>query len=463
MFLEQTAETRDLKLREEYIDFGFTEFGRVSENKTLTLENKFPFDISVSWVLLKIVNPVSGLPIENPFKVLPAQATVPANTNFQFNVRFAPHVPDSYFFQIAQCFVQMLNGSGSKNKRVSQFGSTSAMQSQSSKTAGKTLLGSIKKTKFEEALNEELDPPTCINLRLVAHSFPPGSQPFIPMVKITPSNRIVFPPASPCESVYQTVQIVNTSDTPVYYKILGDTTRTFRAYPPLGMINGKSFVLVAFEFQPKQARFYNFTAQCIFNHSASNIQSLHLVGHCYQPQLTIGNDLKLFYPPTYTGVSSKQKLSIKNEARIPLQFEWKVPDKYKTEIFFEPQKSLLMPNEETRVSCTFTPMKKKEYLLSVPIYAAHLYDHLKEIVGFYNPGSGLLRASGKSTKNLTEKGNNSTIRYDIEIVGAGSDGVLSLSPKDIDFGTITVGFSKTMSVTVVNKSNCNLYIELKMA
>jgi MSP (Major sperm protein) domain len=71
------------------------------------------------------------------------------------------------------------------------------------------------------------------------------------MVKITPSNKIVFPPASVNESVYQTVQIVNTSDTPVYYKILGDSTKTFRAFPPLGMINGKSFALVAFEFQPK--------------------------------------------------------------------------------------------------------------------------------------------------------------------------------------------------------------------
>jgi hypothetical protein len=49
------------------------------------------------------------------------------------------------------------------------------MQSLSSKTGGKTLLSSLKKTKFEEALNEELDPPSCINLRLVAHSFPPGS------------------------------------------------------------------------------------------------------------------------------------------------------------------------------------------------------------------------------------------------------------------------------------------------
>lgn len=58
---------------------------------------------------------------------------------------------------------------------------------------------------------------------------------------------------------------------------------------------------------------------------------------------------------------------------------------------------------------------------------------------------------------------NQTVRYEVEIIGAGSDGILSLNPKDIDFGTITVGFAKTMSVTVINKSNCNLYIEMQMA
>jgi hypothetical protein len=123
-----------------------------------------------------------------------------------------------------------------------------------------------------------------------------------------------------------------------------------------------------------------------------------------------------------------------------------------------------MPNEETKIVCTFTPLKKKEYILSVPIYATNFYDHLKEVIGFYKPGSGLVKtgaATLKSTKALPSIPQ--TVRYDIEVIGAGSDGVLTLSPKDIDFGTITVGFAKTMSVTVINKSNCNLYIELKMA
>jgi hypothetical protein len=56
-----------------------------------------------------------------------------------------------------------------------------------------------------------------------------------------------------------------------------------------------------------------------------------------------------------------------------------------------------------------------------------------------------------------------TVRYDLEIIGAGSDGVITISPSSLDFGTITVGFSKTLSVIVINKSNTNLYVELKMA
>ena len=82
-------------------------------------------------------------------------------------------MPDSYFFQIAQCFVQLVNGGVGKTKKLN-FGST-GMQSLSSKTAGKTLLSSMKKNKFEEAVNEELDPPSVLTLRLVGHSFPPGS------------------------------------------------------------------------------------------------------------------------------------------------------------------------------------------------------------------------------------------------------------------------------------------------
>ena len=73
-----------------------------------------------------------------------------------------------------------------------------------------------------------------------------------------------------------------------------------------------------------------------------------------------------------------------------MEFEWKVPEKYKTEVSFEPAKAYLLPNEETKVVTTFTPLKKREYIISIPVYATNIYDHVKNLIGFYNPGSGVM-------------------------------------------------------------------------
>lgn len=74
----------------------------------------------------------------------------------------------------------------------------------SKKTGNKTLLGSMKQSKFVDFSQEEIDPPQCLQVRLMGHSFAPGSQPFIPMVKLS-SNKVALQACSPNESVYQTV------------------------------------------------------------------------------------------------------------------------------------------------------------------------------------------------------------------------------------------------------------------
>ncbi len=38
-------------------------------------------------------------------------------------------------------------------------------------------------------------------------------------LKMNPESELIFPSCGPNESVYQTVQLMNTSDTPAYYKI----------------------------------------------------------------------------------------------------------------------------------------------------------------------------------------------------------------------------------------------------
>ena len=157
-------------------------------------------------------------------------------------------------------------------------GGSASLRSQKASTkggAGKTLLGTAKQAKYSDWTHEEIDPPLCLSARLSGHSFAPGSQPFIPMVKMS-TNKIAFPPCSPNESVYQTIQLNNTSDTPVQYSILQDTTGTFKSFPPIGQISGKSFTLICLEFNPKSPRFYNFSAQFLFNNSSANMQQVLL-------------------------------------------------------------------------------------------------------------------------------------------------------------------------------------------
>jgi len=62
----------------------------------------------------------------------------------------------------------------------------------------------------------------------------------------------------------------------------------------------------------------------------------------------------------------------------------------------------LQPNEEAKIWATFTALKKKDYHITVPIYAKNIYDHLKNSVGFYSPGSGLVsKGMGASKTNFT--------------------------------------------------------------
>jgi len=181
MLHSSVSDTRDVKFSAENIDFGFTERGRLSEGRQFTLQNKYSFPVKVDWHLLDVLDKTSGKVVKNPFRVVPACAEISANSTATFNAEFAPYEPDSYFFQIAQAFITMMNGSCLKTKKLL---AATNMTTRSSRTA-KTLLGSIKQKIFEDFDDIAIDPPIAMNIRLCGHSFAPGSQPFIPMIKMS--------------------------------------------------------------------------------------------------------------------------------------------------------------------------------------------------------------------------------------------------------------------------------------
>ena len=76
-----------------------------------------------------------------------------------------------------------------------------------------------------------------------------------------------------------------------------------------------------------------------------------------------------------------------------------MPDKYKNEVQFTPQFAYLKPNEECKVITTFTALKKKDYHINIPIYTKNIYDHVKNQIGFFNPGSGNKNAKSALVPN----------------------------------------------------------------
>jgi hypothetical protein len=60
MFVDVTAENRDVKLSQDFVDFQFADSGRVSESRMLTVHNKYPFPVDVSWALLNVMSRTTG-------------------------------------------------------------------------------------------------------------------------------------------------------------------------------------------------------------------------------------------------------------------------------------------------------------------------------------------------------------------------------------------------------------------
>lgn len=71
---------------------------------------------------------------------------------------------------------------------------------------------------------------------------------------------------------------------------------------------------------------------------------------------------------------------------------------------------------------TFTALKKKHYEITVPLNVKNMFDHAKNEVGYFNPGSGLNMHSSINQEGLV------AIKKSIQIIGAGNDGTIQISP-----------------------------------
>ena len=165
----------------------------------------------------------------------------------------------------------------------------------------------------------EIMPPMHGVIRCAGNSFGIPSSAYIPIMKISPSKNVHFPPSKIEESTYQTVELINDSDTPTYFKVSHDSGKIFRVFPKAGLIEGKSFQILTIEFTPKTHKLYNTTLPIHLNGSNGNPLLLSLIGDCPEPKLRIPQN-RLFFSKCFLGVFSKQTFTVENLSALPVNF-----------------------------------------------------------------------------------------------------------------------------------------------
>lgn len=149
-----------------------------------------------------------------------------------------------------------------------------------------------------------LIPPFSKSLKTHSNTFPPGEDTFMPKINFS-HPRLDFPSCHVDKSVYRTVRVSNTGDTPVKFAILDTSPSStvgigggtalascggaaFSVKPRVGILRRGEARLIVFRFSPSEERGFEMGLRCLFNSSRTN----SYVGGSLFLFFRVGRDIK---------------------------------------------------------------------------------------------------------------------------------------------------------------------------
>ena len=498
MFWESNSETRLISFDTDLIDFNFVQSGTVSEPQILKVNNNSNEDMIVKFIYDKPINLNNLLKSLNIFNsqntiffTTPEEQIIPARSSFEFKVYFKPNKSEYYFYSDLPCQASFISTKEKNNKTIlipkkiikgyktkakqqlsdinknqlSDFGkeiiNQSVVLNPQSQTQRRNLNNALKSSKSLEinkllTNNDYFDPPISLNISLVGHSFPPGTQIFMPMYELNPKKEIYFPPTSLNQSLYQTLKIENKNDTPLFYKIIQDPNNVFRVHNKNGLIPSNSFHLICIEFSPKETTVYRFPLRIIFNHESQNTRTIILNGLCTDPVIDVeGIKQEMYFAPTYVGIKTQKSVRIKNLSPINILVKIKIDQMINGLIEVEENEFEMGTNLIKNINFFMTPDKNEEVSAHVTISAERIFNPSSEKFGIFEP---MTEKNSDNNKNDFDK---RIFIKEFNILGRGSDGNLEIKPQKLEFGTVKVGFHKKMFFSIYNPTITNFYIRLE--
>lgn len=182
-----------------------------------------------------------------------------------------------------------------------------------------------------------------------------------------PKNIISFPPCLAHSTSFRTFVLKNVGEIPMPYEFERLTGQSaFNCKPSQGMIQPNSAEIITVQFLPTENKIYDLQIKCFLNHSLSNLIVLNLYGVAQLPSLSIENDGKIFFKPTVINGNSIRSFLLENPSRIPVLYEWELPNNMKEIFPLKKQKGILRGLETEQIVWNFVPRKQIRYVQKVP-------------------------------------------------------------------------------------------------
>ena len=389
-------------LEEDHLDFGSGSRLRPSDTKTVRLTNRTQGKLSVLWVVPN--GYTNGGPKDQTapvFAITPTSCEVPPMSQATFKLQFRPQSDQQYYVQNLECFCAF------KSMRT-----------------------------FRLVSESNFALPWCLSLTATGDSFPQGAEQFIPR-GILSHRLLTFPAVHVGDSSFQTISIKNDNDTPMMFSFSSDLSAAFKVVPPVGLVPAGRTQLLAVRFSPLEASRYHKTATIILNNDIGAALSLQLVGTGCRASLQMPT--KLFCPTACVGASSKARMTVTNPSRLPLAYEWDVPERLMTQLSVDKPSGILRGHESAELVWSFSPSASRNYLWKIPCLISAVDE----------TGDG--GASHEIVKQV------------VSISGVGSTGVIKAEPELLEYGTVLVSDTHRRILTLINSSAVDLYYSLTFA
>ena len=394
-FEEQCGCGDEVRMEQQFLDFGPCSRDRHPEPKMVRIFNRTNAKVTCMWRVPESDDDDD----EADFLCLPAVADIPAHGSYTFKVAFLPTQNDFYYNQEVEVYVFFKSN---RNFRL---------------------------------VNEQtLTPPWCMTIPVFGHTFGAATSQFLPRISTSlVNNQVHFSPCYVGDSVYQTFQVCNDSDTPSTFKIEQEPTGVFTMKPTLGVVGPGDFVLIAVRFSPSAAGAARGRASLIMNNSASEATKIELLGNGCVMDVAFENRGALYFKPTCVGIVTTRTFTFTNTSRVPLVYRWELPATLEGAVALVPEAGRLAGNETVSVQCTFSPKRTGVFHGKMPLWMRPL--------------------GGETSLGLAER------RF-LNVIGEGREGAVSFAPDVLDMGTTLVGADVTRTLVLSNTSDADLHFRL---